>query len=164
MRRSVVGMELDVGALASAIDSELRAAGNAQRAEKERAYLKSVLCHYGASVPTIRAAAKAVARQYPAMTHRRLVQLVDVLWAKPVHECRMACVELLDLFGDQLGPRDFALLERLLREALTWALVDGLAASVAGSLVNRYPETAAVLDRWATDDDFWRGRSTPTAQ
>ena len=104
MRRSVVGMELDVGALASAIDSELRAGGNAQRAEQEQAYLKSVLRHYGASVPTIRAVAKAIARQYPAMTHRQLVQLVEVLWAEPVHERRMACVELLDLYCDRLGP------------------------------------------------------------
>jgi 3-methyladenine DNA glycosylase AlkD len=163
LRRSVVGMELDVGALASAIDGGLRAAGNAQRAEKEQAYLKSVLHHYGASVPTIRAAAKAIARQYPAMTHRQLVQLVEVLWAETVHERRMACVELLDLFGGQLGPGDFALLERLLRDARTWALVDGLAASVVGSLVNRHPETAAVLDRWATDDDFWMRRSAMLA-
>ena len=163
LRRSVVGMELDLGALASAIDSDLRAAGNAQRAEKEQAYLKSVLRHYGASVPMIRAVAKAIARQYPAMTHRQLVQLVEVLWAEPVHERRMACVELLDLYGNQLGPGDFALLERLLREACTWALVDGLAASVVGSLVNRYPETTAVLDRWATDDDFWLRRSAMLA-
>jgi 3-methyladenine DNA glycosylase AlkD len=156
-------MELDVRALASAIDRELRAGGNARRAEKEQAYLKSALRHYGASVPTIRAAAKAIAHQYPAMTHRQLVQLVEVLWAEPVHERRMACVELLDLYGDQLGPDDFALLERLLREARTWALVDGLAASVVGSLVNRHPDTAAVLDRWATDDDFWLRRSAMLA-
>jgi 3-methyladenine DNA glycosylase AlkD len=156
-------VELDVRVLASAIDNELRAGGNAQRAEKEQAYLKSVLHHYGASVPTIRAAAKAIARQHPTMTHRQLVQLVEVLWAKPVHERRMVCVELLDLYRDQLGPGDVVLLERLLREARTWALVDGLAASVVGSLVDRYPETAAVLDRWATDDDFWLRRSAMLA-
>lgn len=28
-----------------------------------------------------------------------------------------------------------------------------------GSLVERHPETAAVLDRWADDDDFWIRRS-----
>jgi 3-methyladenine DNA glycosylase AlkD len=52
-----------------------------------------------------------------------------------------------------------ALLERLLRESRTWALVDGLAASVVGGVVERYPETTAVLDRWADDDDFWLRRS-----
>jgi 3-methyladenine DNA glycosylase AlkD len=152
-------MELDVGAVASAIDTELRAGGHPERADKEQAYLKSRLRHYGASVPAIRAVAKAIARQYPDMTHGQLVELVAVLWAEPVHERRMACVELLDLYRDQLGPGDVALLERLLRESRTWALVDGLAASVVGSLVQRYPETAAVLDRWAIDEDFWLRRS-----
>jgi 3-methyladenine DNA glycosylase AlkD len=51
------------------------------------------------------------------------------------------------------------LLERLLRESRTWALVDGLAASVVGPLVERHPELTAVLDRWAADDDFWIRRS-----
>ena len=51
------------------------------------------------------------------------------------------------------------LLERLLREARTWAIVDGLAAFVAGPLVERDPEAAAVLDRWAVDEDFWIRRS-----
>ena len=51
------------------------------------------------------------------------------------------------------------LLERLLRESRTWALVDGLAASVGGPLVERAPGAAAVLDRWAVDDDFWIRRA-----
>jgi 3-methyladenine DNA glycosylase AlkD len=52
-----------------------------------------------------------------------------------------------------------AWLELLVRESRTWALVDGLAASVVGSLVERAPEAAAVLDRWAVDEDFWIRRS-----
>ena len=51
------------------------------------------------------------------------------------------------------------LLERLLRESRTWALVDGLAGSVVGSLVERAPTAAAALDRWAVDGDFWIRRS-----
>ena len=51
------------------------------------------------------------------------------------------------------------LLERLIRESRTWALVDGLAASVAGPLVDRFPELTVVLDRWSVDEDFWMRRS-----
>jgi 3-methyladenine DNA glycosylase AlkD len=54
---------------------------------------------------------------------------------------------------------DLALLERLIRESRTWALVDGLAASVAGPLVERFPELGDELDRWADDGDFWIRRS-----
>ena len=145
--------------LAASIDTELQAGGSAHRAERERAYLKSSLRHYGTPVPSIRAIAKATARQYPELTHDELIALVEALWSVPVHERRVACVELLVLHVDQLGPAHAALLERLLRESLTWALVDGLAASVMGGLVDRYPELATVLDRWAVDDDFWLRRS-----
>lgn len=145
--------------LAAEIDAQLEAAGNAERAEKERAYLKSALRHYGASVPAIRSVAKQSVRQHPDITHDDIVALVEVLWAEPVHERRMVCVELLDLAHNLLGPADAPLLERLLRESRTWALVDGLAASVVGRLVERYPEMTVVLDRWAVDGDFWLRRS-----
>jgi 3-methyladenine DNA glycosylase AlkD len=72
----------------------------------------------------------------------------------------MASVELLDLRSELLVPTDMALLERLIRESRTWALVDGLAASVAGSLVERFPEVGAMLDDWSTDADLWVRRSS----
>jgi len=46
------------------------------------------------------------------------------------------------------------------RESRTWALVDGLAASVVGPLSERCPELWRTLDRWASDDDFWVRRAT----
>jgi 3-methyladenine DNA glycosylase AlkD len=55
------------------------------------------------------------------------------------------------------------LVERMLRTAGTWALVDGLAANVMGALTERYPELTSTLDRWATDDDFWLRRSAMLA-
>ena len=54
---------------------------------------------------------------------------------------------------------DVGLVEQLLREARTWALVDELAAVVVGGLVERHPELGAVLDRWAIDPDLWIRRS-----
>lgn len=106
---------IDFEALAEAVDAQLQAGGTPERAEKEKAYLKSELLHYGTSVPAIRAVAKATARQHPELTHDELVALVDALWVVPVHERRMASVELLDLYCDRLSPDDAALLERLLR-------------------------------------------------
>jgi 3-methyladenine DNA glycosylase AlkD len=44
-------------------------------------------------------------------------------------------------------------------QSRTWALVDGLASSVVGPLVERQPELAATLDRWAADEDIWVRRS-----
>ena len=71
----------------------------------------------------------------------------------------MAAVELLRIYHDRLHGEDMVLLERLLRGSRTWALVDPLAASVAGRLAERHPEAGSVLDRWAKDDDFWIRRA-----
>jgi 3-methyladenine DNA glycosylase AlkD len=68
-------------------------------------------------------------------------------------------VELLDLFGDKLRPTDAPVIEQLLRDARTWALVDGLAANVVGRLVEGHHELGSILDRWADDSDFWIRRS-----
>ncbi|HSM01185.1 MAG TPA: DNA alkylation repair protein [Acidimicrobiia bacterium] len=90
--------------------------------------------------------------------HEELVDAVQALWATGVHECRMAAVELL---VEEVGlptVDDVPLIERLLRESKTWALVDGLAATVVGGLDERVG-IGETLDRWASDDDFWLRRS-----
>jgi len=150
---------MDLDGLVAEVDAQLRARVVSGRAEHEKAYLKSALEHYGVPVPAIRAVAKGVRKLIPDLSHDELVDVVEALWSAPVHERRMVAVELLDAYADRLVPADMVLLERLLRESRTWALVDGLAGSVVGPLVERAPTAAAVLDRWAVDDDFWIRRS-----
>ena len=58
---------------------------------------------------------------------------------------------------------DIELVERLIRESKTWALVDTLAVSVTGGLIERDPSLCDVLDRWSTDDDFWIRRASMLA-
>ena len=77
----------------------------------------------------------------------------------------MASVFLLDRFADRLAVADLPLIERLVRESLTWALVDGLAGDVLGRLVEADPGgVTPVMDRWATDDDFWVRRASLLAE
>jgi 3-methyladenine DNA glycosylase AlkD len=101
---------------------------------------------------------KDFAQTHP-MSQEELVALVEELWRRPVHELRMAAVDLLQLRTSLLEAADLQLVERLIRESKTWALVDELAANVAGPLVERFPELGAELDRWAGDGDFWVRRS-----
>jgi 3-methyladenine DNA glycosylase AlkD len=147
---------------ASEIDRELRRYADPVRAGKEKAYLKSDLEHLGVTVPRIRAVTKAVVERHD-LGRPAVVATVEELWSEPLHERRMAAVELLELHVALLETRDIELLERLIRQSRTWALVDGLAASVVGPLVERFPELAETLDRWAGDDDFWVRRSAMLA-
>jgi len=137
----------------------LRAAGDPERAAQEKRYLKSELTHFGTSVPAIRKVVTAFARRQPGLARTDVVTLVEDLWAEPVHERRMAAVALLDVYGSRLEPTDITMVERFIRQSRTWALVDALAVTVTGGLVERFPELAGTLDEWATDDDFWLRRS-----
>jgi 3-methyladenine DNA glycosylase AlkD len=150
---------MELGPLVASVDAELRAAGSKDRAAREKSYLKSTLTHYGTPMPAIRSIAKAIGRRLPDLAHDDLTALVALLWSEPVHERRMLAVALLELHAASLRPADLSLLEGFLRESGTWALVDGLAASVVGPLVERSPETGPVLDRWSADPDFWIRRS-----
>lgn len=145
------------------IEDALRKAGTPERATHEKAYLHSELEFTGTPVPVIRKVVRAWCQDWPALTRTELLEVAEALWARPVHECRAAVVELLDTKVALLQARDAAALERLLRDSGTWALVDSLAEHVMGGLVELYPELTAVLDRWAGDGDFWLRRSAMLA-
>jgi len=147
---------MDANSLADLLAEELRAIGDPHRAAQEKAYLKSDLEFFGESVWEIRRVAKSFAAGAKPLAHDDLVALVAALWAGPVFERRMASVVLLELHPRLLSPADLPLIERLVRESLTWALVDALATDVVGGILKRsLAEVTPVLDRWSTDPDFW---------
>lgn len=149
--------------IAEQLESDLRAIGTPERAEREKRYLKSELSFLGVTVWQIRAAATAVSRA-EKLDHDRLVALVGALWDTGVFDRRQAAVMLLELNPTLLSRTDTPLLERLLRESLTWALVDGLAGDVVGRLNKGDPKMEPILDRWAADPDFWIRRSSLLAE
>jgi 3-methyladenine DNA glycosylase AlkD len=151
--------------LADLLTDELRAIGTPERAAQEKRYLKSDLEFLGGSVWQIRGVVQAFVRGAAPMAHDELLALVEALWEEPVHERRMASVVLLELHPKLLTSADLPLIERLLRESLTWALVDGLAADVVGGMLERSPpEVGPVLNGWSTDGDFWIRRSSLLAE
>jgi 3-methyladenine DNA glycosylase AlkD len=156
---------VEPNALADLLTEELRSLGMPERAEQEKRYLKSDLEFLGASFWETQRVVKAFVRGAPPLDHDRLVALVEALWQEPIHERRAAAVVLLELHPKLLSPGDLPLVERLLRASRTWALVDGLAANVVGGILARSPaEVTPVLDRWATDPDFWIRRASLLAE
>jgi len=151
------GFEAEGAALAVA--EALRAVGTPERAVQEKRYLKSELEFFGVTVPELRRVVVAAVRGYPGLDGAGMVAWAVALWGEPVHERRMAAVEILTLAAPRLGAAELAVLERLVRESGTWALVDGLAGNVAGEIALRDPRSWPVIDGWAADADFWVRRS-----
>ena len=133
--------------------------GTPQRAAAERSYLKSQLRHLGAPVPAVRRVVRNWVRRHPQVGHDDLFAIADALWAEPVHELRLAAIELLQAVPRRVDADDMPWLEQHLRDCHTWALVDPLAGLVVADLVPRAPQVLDDLDRWVTDGDFWMRRS-----
>ncbi len=146
-------------AVVARLEATMRAGASPERALKERAYLRSELEHLGAGVPAVRKAVRDAEKAAGRWVRAEVLAIVKALWASRVHELRLAAVELLGLASDRLEPTDLPLLERLLRDCRTWALVDPLALGAVARLVEREPDLASRLDRWAADEDFWVRRS-----
>jgi 3-methyladenine DNA glycosylase AlkD len=153
----VDGFEPEAAALAVA--EALRAVGTAERAVQEKRYLKSELEFFGVTVPEMRRVVTGAVRGYPGLDGVGMVAWAVALWGEPVHDRRMAAVEILTLAAPRLGAGELAVVERLVRESGTWALVDGLAGNVAGEIALRDPRSWPVVDGWAVDADFWVRRS-----
>ena len=150
----------EIAVLARRIESELRKAGSPERAAGEKQYLKSDLAFLGVTLADIRRVARAAAHD---LAPADAVGLVEELWSKPVFERRMAAALILELRAGELGVDDLRLIERLIRESRTWALVDVLAGDVVGEMASNL-RIRRTLDRWARDDDFWVRRSSLLAE
>lgn len=127
---------------------------------RERDYLKSNLAHHGVPVPVLHRIARRVGK---GLSRHELTHVVQQLWDepqdRPVYERRFLAADVTADRVDVLVPADLALVERLCREARTWAIIDTLAPRVVGPLAERYPaEVGPVLDSWSRDDDFWMRR------
>src|SRR5688572_7761505 len=146
--------------IAARIEASLRAAGTVNRAVGEKAYLRSDLEFTGTTVIGTRSVVKEVDEEID-LDHDGLMSLVGALWSKPVFERRLAATVLLQRHPGLVSVADVPLLERIVRDSRTWALVDYLACDVLGRMVIADPDgMTPVMDRWASDGDFWVRRSS----
>ena len=114
-------------------------------------------------MPDLRKAVKHCLADLEGLDHEQLVAIVEALSDSDIHERKMAAVEVLNARPRLLGSQDLPLIERILRESKTWALVYGLAVSALGALLKREAEVGDTLDRWASDENFWIRRSAMLA-
>jgi hypothetical protein len=99
---------------ALAVVEALRPLGTPERAAQERRYLKSDLEFLGVTVPDLRRAVRAAVRGYPGIDDQGMVAWAVALWREPVHERRMAALEILTLAAGGIA----------LRDRSSWPLID----------------------------------------
>ncbi|MFA1549084.1 DNA alkylation repair protein [Actinomadura chokoriensis] len=159
---------MDVKGEAARILAELRAQAEPERAESEKRYLKSDFVHIGVPVPALRKVAVSAVKASAKPTRDEVLGLAQILWdatdeGRPVHEARMAAIDVLVKRAALLEPRDLGTVERLIRGSTSWVYVDAIAEKVVGRLVVSYPDLAAVLDAWVDDPNMWIRRTAALA-
>ena len=154
----------DAEARADLMAAQLAALGSPVRAASEQRYLKSDLRFLGVTMGQVRALVRSTWAAQP-LDRAGSLELASALWSQPVHERRTAAVLILGRAARTLGAADLPLLQRLTRESRTWALVDPLATDVIGPIRQAEPTVVVpILDRWATDSDFWVRRASLLAE
>lgn len=139
------------------IDAALQREASWERADALNA-LDDGLRYYGASVGAVRGTVRDALRKFRHLTHDDVTFLSSELWSVAVFERRLAAVVLLQSRVSLLKNTDLTRIEGFLRSARTAALADPLATDVVGPLISflegqERVRAAAVLERWAMDDD-----------
>lgn len=149
----------DAETAAARVVAALLPLADPERAAQASRYLKSDLDFLGVSVPGIRAVVTAADRARPGLGRPEALAWARALWREPVHERRIAAIELLRRHVRHLLPADLADVEAWIREAHGWAYVDPLAGDIAGPIALLHPDAWTLIDAWAPDEDFWIRRS-----
>jgi 3-methyladenine DNA glycosylase AlkD len=141
-----------------------RAIGRLERADAEKAYLKSTLRFHGVTLPEIRRTCADFCHERPGLDHAGLRAAADALMATDFHDLRSAAIGLLERRHALLGPDDLPWLVGLVHHTGNWAHVDWLATKIIGPLATGHPRAPSLLRAWAADNDFWLRRTALLAQ
>jgi hypothetical protein len=122
-------------AILKSFRSQLRAAGNPGRAEKEKAYLKSPYRFFGASLPAIENVAKEFRKTHPDAGRGDLFALAEKLWDSVYHEEKSLAIKLLARYPEHLDLEAMPVLERMLTQCVGWDHTDEIAIHLVGTVL-----------------------------
>src|SRR5262249_50244255 len=113
----------------------------------------------GVRVPGIRAVVTEAARSRPGLGRDEALAWARALWRAPVHERRIAAIEVLHRYPRLPRAADLAGGGGWGRGAHGWGHRDPPGGDIAGRVALLHPDAWPLIDTWATDQDFWIRRS-----
>jgi len=146
-----------------ALRARFRAAGDAEDARSQKAYMKSALGFHGVSAAEVRSAARDLLRG-GELDRDGMIAVVDRLSRSAWFDVRSVGLVMLEREVSSLVSADLPWLIELVRRGGSWGHVDLLATNVIGAVVTADPKTRRWLPKWAKDDDFWVRRTALLAQ
>jgi len=140
--------------------TQLHAAGKPERAEKEKAYLKSPYKFFGASVPAIDKVAKDFRKLNPDIARDELFSIAQKLWDSNYHEEKSLAIKLLARYPEHLDMEAMPLLERMLSECVGWDHTDEISIHLVGDVLKKDKKACGYLKKWSKRESHWMRRAS----
>ena len=157
------------GALSHDLHERFAAAGDAERARGQQAYMKSEMPFYGVTAPELRRIAKAVFAERPIEDAETWLASVLEVWRSASHrEARHAAIELLlwpKYKRAWLDPQCFDALEEMITTGAWWDYVDAIATqAVHHIMLTSTHATTRKMRAWSRRSNLWLRRTSIICQ
>jgi 3-methyladenine DNA glycosylase AlkD len=148
---------VDPVAAVGAVLTDLRAAGDPDRAAAMAAYMRGQFPFLGVPTPERRRRSRPLVSAARRMLPGDSVTAVDLLWEQVEREFQYVGSDVARAAVRNWGPAQLADLRRWVTTGSWWDTVDTLAHAV-GDLVATHPTLSPQMDRWVEDPDPWVAR------
>lgn len=131
------------------IRTQLAALGTAERAAREKRYMKSEMRHHGVTVPQLRNFAKQYQKQFELNDVDQCIALASELWQTEWFEERTLAVLLCASVAEELKPDHVTnIFEAWMQDIRGWAHLDGLCSDVIGKIAKNHRELLPRVFSW----------------
>lgn len=134
-------------------------AADPARAEQQSAYLRDQFVFFGIGAPQHKAILSAALRGLGRPTLADVEAFARTGYAHDEREWHYAAVKTARRHAKLLEPTSMPLVHHLVVTHSWWDTVDEIASHLAGTLVERHPATAEVMDEWVMSDHLWLART-----
>ena len=163
-KKSAAMGEFEINKNLAAFRKKLRENSNPQRAEKEKAYLKSPFKFFGIPVPFMEKMAKNFKRANKGIDKNSVFELTERLWNSEYHQEKTLAIKLLQQFSEILDFGSMPRLDRMLSESTGWDHVDGIATHLVDTVLRKDQRAYGYLKKWSESENFWMRRAALISQ
>jgi 3-methyladenine DNA glycosylase AlkD len=142
------------------INSEMKRIGNAIKAPRMQAYMKTDQPFYGVQSKLRKQIFRDAIKKYPITSRSKWEKVVLELWNGTHREEMYQALEVAERYNIYHDKDAWQLFEKLLRSATNWDTVDWLSSNLIGILVYKYRHFEKQLIEWSEDENFWVRRAT----
>lgn len=135
-----------------------------ERSRKEQSYFYVDRKHYGVSIKKIREYIKRYKKDLNTMEKAKVLKLAEELWKQPSFQEKTLTLFILELHKSKLDISNMPMIEKMMRESKTWALLDNLIIPLMPTILEKDESVYSYLKDWVKDHDFWVRRSALLAQ